>query len=78
MGSDMGGWAAAEIAVCHSRRLARLILVDAVGITPGSRNSRDIADMFGMACAKPRCVRWHNRIEHCTLRALLRRHAVRW
>ena len=49
MGSDMGGWAAAEMAVCNSRRLARLILVDAVGIKPGSRDTRDIADMFGLA-----------------------------
>jgi pimeloyl-ACP methyl ester carboxylesterase len=48
MGFAMGGWAAAEIAVRNTTRLARLILVDAVGIKPGDRDSRDIADLFGL------------------------------
>jgi pimeloyl-ACP methyl ester carboxylesterase len=48
LGCAMGGWVAAEIAVRNTTRLARLILVDAVGIKPGDRDRRDIADIFGM------------------------------
>jgi pimeloyl-ACP methyl ester carboxylesterase len=48
LGFSMGGWTAAEIAVRNTTRLSRLILVDAVGIKPGSRDTRDIADIFGL------------------------------
>jgi len=48
MGLSMGGWVAAEIAVRNTSRLAQLILVDAVGIKPGDRETRDIADIFGL------------------------------
>lgn len=51
LGFSMGGWAAAEIAVRNTSRLARLILVDAVGIKPGDRETRDIADIFGLPAA---------------------------
>jgi pimeloyl-ACP methyl ester carboxylesterase len=47
MGFAMGGWVAAELAVRNTTRLAQLILVDAVGIKPGDRDRRDIADIFG-------------------------------
>src|SRR5262249_25918148 len=47
MGFAMGGWIAAELAVRNTTRLAQLILVDAVGIKPGDRDTRDIADVFG-------------------------------
>jgi pimeloyl-ACP methyl ester carboxylesterase len=47
-GFSMGGWAAAEIAVRNTSRLLKLVLVDAVGIKPGDRETRDIADIFGM------------------------------
>jgi len=43
----MGGWVAAELAVRNTTRLAQLMLVDAVGIKPGDRDRRDIADVFG-------------------------------
>ena len=49
MGFSMGGWLAAEIAVRSSACLGRLILVDSVGIKPGGRESRDIADAFGLS-----------------------------
>jgi pimeloyl-ACP methyl ester carboxylesterase len=52
MGFDMGGWAAAEIAVRNTGRLARLVLVDAVGVKPGDRDTRDIADIFGLPGAE--------------------------
>jgi pimeloyl-ACP methyl ester carboxylesterase len=48
VGFSMGGWTAAEIAVRNSSRLSKLVLVDAVGIKPGDREARDIADIFGM------------------------------
>jgi pimeloyl-ACP methyl ester carboxylesterase len=48
VGFAMGGWAAAEIAVRNSTRLFKLVLVDAVGIKAGDRESRDIADIFAM------------------------------
>lgn len=48
LGFSMGGWAAAEIAVRNTARLAKLILVDAVGIKPSDRETRDIADVFGL------------------------------
>ena len=48
MGFAMGGWVAAELAVRNTTRLAQLILVDAVGIKPGGRDTRDIADIFAV------------------------------
>jgi pimeloyl-ACP methyl ester carboxylesterase len=48
LGFSMGGWVAAEIAVRNTTRLAKLILVGAVGIKPGDRDKRDIADIFGL------------------------------
>jgi len=47
MGMAMGGWAAVEIAVRNTSRLSQIILIDAVGIKPGDRDTRDIADIFG-------------------------------
>jgi pimeloyl-ACP methyl ester carboxylesterase len=44
----MGGWAAAEIAVRNTSRMSKLILVDAVGVKTGGRDSREIADVFGL------------------------------
>jgi pimeloyl-ACP methyl ester carboxylesterase len=49
MGMSMGGWVAAEIAVRNTSRLSRLVLLDAVGIKPGDRDTRDIADIFGLS-----------------------------
>ena len=46
IGFSMGGWLAAEIAIKSTARIARLILVDAVGIKIGDRLTRDIADIF--------------------------------
>ncbi|ETW95337.1 MAG: hypothetical protein ETSY1_31095 [Candidatus Entotheonella factor] len=48
VGMSMGGWAAAEIAVRNTSRMAKLILVDAVGVKTGGRDSREIADVFGL------------------------------
>ncbi len=46
MGFSLGGWCATELAVRNSSRLSRLVLVDPVGIKPGGREDRDIADVF--------------------------------
>lgn len=51
VGFAMGGWVAAELAVRNTTRLAQLMLVDAVGIKPGDRDRRDIADIFGTPAA---------------------------
>jgi pimeloyl-ACP methyl ester carboxylesterase len=48
VGFSMGGWLAMELAVRSTERLQRLILVDSVGIKPGQREDRDIADVFGL------------------------------
>jgi pimeloyl-ACP methyl ester carboxylesterase len=52
MGFSMGGWIAAEMAVRTTHRLSRLVLVDAVGIKPGDRDTRDIADIFALPDAE--------------------------
>lgn len=48
VGFSMGGWVAAELAVMTSERLARLVLVDSVGVKVGGRDDRDIADVFAL------------------------------
>ena len=60
VGACFGGWIAAEMAVCDTRRFARLVLVDAVGIKVGGVTDRDIADMHAMtreAFMRRACVR---------------------
>jgi pimeloyl-ACP methyl ester carboxylesterase len=47
IGFSMGGWIAAEIAVKSTARIARLILVDSIGIKVSDRLTRDITDIFG-------------------------------
>ena len=48
VGSSFGGWIAAEMAVKSTERIAHLVLVDALGIKVGHRESRDIADIYGL------------------------------
>lgn len=48
VGVSFGGWIAAEIAVKSTGRIAKLVLADALGIKVGSRDERDIADIFAM------------------------------
>jgi len=48
VGVAFGAWIAAEIAVKTTARLARLIMVNAVGIKVGDRETRDIADIFAL------------------------------
>lgn len=46
IGCSMGGWLAAEIAVKSTARIARLVLVDPIGIKVSDRLTRDIIDIF--------------------------------
>ena len=48
-GASFGGWIAAEIAVKSTERVSHLILIDAVGIKAGDRETRDIPDIFALA-----------------------------
>jgi pimeloyl-ACP methyl ester carboxylesterase len=60
LGLSFGGWLAAEIAVARSQRVARLVLVDAVGIKVSDRETADILDLFNAAPAEVQRRRWHD------------------
>jgi pimeloyl-ACP methyl ester carboxylesterase len=60
IGFSFGGWIAAEVAVCRPRKLARLILVDPVGVKLGGREERDIAHFFNTAPDDLERRAWHN------------------
>jgi pimeloyl-ACP methyl ester carboxylesterase len=48
VGSSLGAWIAAAIAVKSTARMARLVLANPIGIKAGSRETRDIVDIFAM------------------------------
>lgn len=48
VGVSIGGWIAAEMAVKSTERIAALVLANAVGIKPGTRETRDIADIYAV------------------------------
>src|ERR1700704_3046204 len=48
VGLSLGGWIAAEMAVKTTERFSHLVLVDAVGIKAGTRETRDIADIYAV------------------------------
>ena len=47
IGSSLGGWAAAAIAIKQSPRVARVVLIDPVGVKFGGRDDREIVDIWG-------------------------------
>ena len=49
IGSSLGGWLAAEMAVKSTERIAALVLVAPLGIKVGDRETRDILDIFAMS-----------------------------
>ena len=49
VGVSLGGWIAAEMAVKSTERISALVLANAVGIKPGDRETRDIADIYAIA-----------------------------
>jgi pimeloyl-ACP methyl ester carboxylesterase len=60
LGLSFGGWLAAEIAATCAHRLDRLILVDAVGIKVGDRETRDIVDVFNTSPREVEQRSWHD------------------
>jgi pimeloyl-ACP methyl ester carboxylesterase len=57
---SFGGWLAAEIAVSCSHRLAKLVLVDPVGIKISDRETPDILDVFEKSPDEVRRRSWHD------------------
>ena len=60
VGSSFGAWLAAEIAVACQHRIARLVLVDALGLKLGDRETRDILDIFNTHPDTVRRHSWHD------------------
>jgi pimeloyl-ACP methyl ester carboxylesterase len=60
VGFSLGGWIAAEIAVKSTARIARLVLVDAVGIKISDRLTRDVVDIFATDPAEIRRLTFHD------------------
>lgn len=51
VGSSLGGWIAAALAIKPTDRIERLVLIDAVGVKFGGRDERDIADIWALTRA---------------------------
>lgn len=60
VGASFGGWLAAEIAAAWPGRLDRLVLVDALGIKLGARETPDILDVFNAHPDTVRRLSWHD------------------
>jgi len=68
VGNSIGGWIAAEVALLHSPRVSRVILIDAVGIeVPG----HPVADFFSLTLDQMSALSFHDpekfRIDPSTL-----------
>jgi pimeloyl-ACP methyl ester carboxylesterase len=60
LGFSFGGWLAAEVAGYCTHRIARLILVDPVGIKVSDRETPDILDIFNKSPEEVRRRSWHD------------------
>jgi pimeloyl-ACP methyl ester carboxylesterase len=60
LGLSFGGWLAAEIAALGHPRVGALVLVDAVGIKVGDRETADILDVFNTAPSIVQQRSWHD------------------
>ena len=60
IGASFGGWLAAEIAASCPHRLDRLVLIDALGIKLGDRETPDILDVFNTHPDAVRRASWHD------------------
>jgi pimeloyl-ACP methyl ester carboxylesterase len=60
VGFSFGGWLAAEIAAMCCHRIDRLVLVDALGIKLGDRETADILDVFNTSPAEVQQRSWHD------------------
>jgi pimeloyl-ACP methyl ester carboxylesterase len=48
VGSSFGGWIALEMCVRSIERVGRLVLIDTLGVKFGTREERDIADIYAL------------------------------
>ena len=60
LGFSIGGWIAAEMATIDDGFIAKLVLVDPVGIKLGGPTDRDIADIWLMHPEKVEQLKWHD------------------
>jgi pimeloyl-ACP methyl ester carboxylesterase len=60
VGFSFGGWLASEIAAMCCHRIDRLVLVDALGIKLGDRETADILDVFNTSPAEVQQRSWHD------------------
>lgn len=60
VGLSFGGWVAAEVAAAGHPRLARLVLVDPVGIKISDRQTADILDVFNRHPNEVRAAEYHD------------------
>jgi pimeloyl-ACP methyl ester carboxylesterase len=60
LGFSFGGWLAAEVAAACSHRLAKLVLVDPVGIKISGPETPDILDVFLRSPDEVRRSSWHD------------------
>jgi pimeloyl-ACP methyl ester carboxylesterase len=60
VGASFGGWLAAEIAAACPHRIGRLVLIDALGIKIGDRETPDILDVFNTHPDVVRRLSWHD------------------
>lgn len=60
VGASFGGWLAAEIAALSPHRLDSLVLVDALGLKLGDRETQDILDVFNTHPDTVRRRSWHD------------------
>jgi pimeloyl-ACP methyl ester carboxylesterase len=60
VGVSFGGWIAAEIAIKSTARISHLVLGNPVGIKVGSREHRDIADIFAMSESDFLAIAYHD------------------
>jgi pimeloyl-ACP methyl ester carboxylesterase len=59
VGSCMGAWIAAEMMVRCPNRVARMVLVNPMGIKPGGRESRDYPDIYALHPDAVTALLWH-------------------
>lgn len=60
VGTSMGGWIAAAIAIKNTTRIAKLVLVAPVGIKVGDRTTRDIPDVWWLPPDEVTKLTWHD------------------
>jgi pimeloyl-ACP methyl ester carboxylesterase len=59
-GFSFGGWIAAEMAAASCHRIDRLVLVDALGVKIGGRETADILDLFNAHPREVTARRWRD------------------